>query len=185
MGEPKATLQVHGEALLARQVRLLRSAGIVQIAVVLAPDHPEACRLAESLSLQIVINPRPERGMASSIQMGAQAIAGSVPRPVLLLPVDCAFARRDDLECILSARLAADDAEEWIWRPSAGGKSGHPVLFGSKRACELAALEPHKNARDYLREHAAQVRWVEVANPFIGRDLDVPLDLHDLPPLEL
>lgn len=180
MGAPKATLIVAGETLLARQVRMLRTAGVEHITVVLAADQPAASAAARELGIPSVANPDPSRGMASSLSCGVEFLLRSASGPLLVLPVDCAFARSADVLCLLAAMARDTVPERGIWRPGCGGRSGHPVLIGEALLPELATLDPQRSMRSFIQDNAALVRWVEVDNPLLHRDLDHPSDLLDL-----
>nr|WP_298378881.1 nucleotidyltransferase family protein [uncultured Halomonas sp.] len=62
--------------------------------------------------------------------------------------------------------------------PRYKGRSGHPVLFGRTFWPELSLLSGDTGAREILKQHASSCRVVEVDDPGIHRDVDVPLDLN-------
>ncbi len=181
MGTPKATLLVHGETLLARQVRMLRAAGVLHITAVLSAHQATAEQTAGELGILTVCNPDPARGMGSSVRCGAESLLPHPAAPLLVLPVDCAFARSADVQCLLAAMSLDLSPDTGIWRPSCDGRSGHPVLFGRALLKELSAMNALGTLRTFIQDRAANVRWVRVDNPLLHRDLDHPQDLADLP----
>ena len=57
-----------------------------------------------------------------------------------------------------------------------GGRRGNPVGFSSRFRNELMALQGDQGARSLLERYAAEVCWLEVDDPGILLDIDVPAD---------
>ena len=68
---------------------------------------------------------------------------------------------------------ATDDSV--IAAPRHAGERGHPVLFGRAHFDALTRLDGDRGAAALLREHP--VRWVDVDDPGIVKDIDRPSDL--------
>ncbi|MCG7601541.1 nucleotidyltransferase family protein [Halomonas sp. McH1-25] len=66
---------------------------------------------------------------------------------------------------------------ERIVRPRHAGQPGHPVLFGCDFWPDMARLRGDRGARDVLSAHAAACRYIDVDDPGILLDIDVPADL--------
>ncbi len=56
------------------------------------------------------------------------------------------------------------------------GLRGNPVGFSSRFRSELMALQGDQGARGLLERHADEVHWLEVDDPGILLDIDVPAD---------
>ena len=74
-------------------------------------------------------------------------------------------------------RLAALADAEHILRPRHRGRAGHPVVFGRDFWASLRGLSGERGARAVLDAHAAARRSMNVDDPGIHRDVDVPGDL--------
>ena len=74
-------------------------------------------------------------------------------------------------------RLIAQAHPERIVLPRHQGRIGHPILFGRTFWPALARLRGDRGARDLLRQWTAWWSIVEVDDPGIHRDVDVPSDL--------
>lgn len=159
-GGPKAPALVDGERLVDRAVRVLREGGCDPVVVVLGAwvgDVPDA---------QVVVNPAWAEGMGSSLRAGLGAVDDSDRVVVTLvdLPGMSAAAIRRFVDS--PARLA---------QGSFGGERGHPVLIGSEHVDGVVrAARGDRGARDYLREHAAEVTVIEIGDVATGDDLDEP-----------
>jgi len=85
IGGPKALLQIGSESFLARAARVLARPGVDAVAAVVDRQvlaaHPGA-------AATLVLNPRPEDGMLSSILRGLDEAEAAGADAVLLHPVD-------------------------------------------------------------------------------------------------
>src|SRR5262245_58361140 len=74
-GVAKALLAIGGRTFLARIVAAAREVGTEDIVVVVASPHGDAvAAAARELGARVVVNPLPERGMASSVAGGFGAL---------------------------------------------------------------------------------------------------------------
>jgi len=168
-GVAKALLPIDDDTFLARVVARAVDAGIARadIAVVVgAPFADQVAAAARTLGVAVVVNPAPERGMASSVAAGFAAIADRPVTAALLWPVDHA---RVDAATLTALRAAGAGV------PVHGGRGGHPALvprslFGALAGC---ADQPD-GARGVLR---GALRRLEVDDPGVIADVDVPADL--------
>jgi molybdenum cofactor cytidylyltransferase len=66
--------------------------------------------------------------------------------------------------------------------PSFQMRRGHPWLVERSLWKELLELQPPRSPRDFLNQHAADIRYVEMDHPSILADLDTPQDYHNARP---
>lgn len=162
MGAPKAGLLVAGRRLVDLAVAALRDGGCEPVIAVVRADVavPDAV---------LVVNPHPERGMRSSLELAVEAAADADALAVLLVDTPGIGAR--------AVRAVAE-----AWRPGriaiAGyaGRRGHPTVMAPglwRRA--LAEAGPDEGARALLRARAELVD--EIAVPGDPTDLDTPAEL--------
>lgn len=171
-GRQKLVEQVRGEPLLNRTIRCLVDAGIDRVIVVTAPGAAlDPVTLLGDSRVSRVVNPDPSRGMLSSIQAGVAAAPEG--DPLILLPGDMPF--------VLPATVAA--VVERAPRPGAvaiaryGDRRGHPVALPRSLVSEILKADPRGTLSDLLtRLHIDRV-YVDVADPGVVRDVDVPGDL--------
>lgn len=162
MGRPKGTLTVDGERLVDRAVRVLREGGCDPVVAVVRAG-------VEVPAAVVVVNPDPERGLRSSLELGVAAAGESAAVAVLLA----------DLPGVGVAAVRAVVAG---WRPGRiavgtyAGRWGHPVVTDpvTWRAA-LQAAGPDAGARALLRERPQDVD--EIAVDGDPTDLDTPEDL--------
>src|SRR5690606_5446787 len=88
-GVAKALLQLGDVTYLERIANLARATGAEPVLVVVGqPFGDVVAEHARALGLSVVVNPRPERGMASSIAIGFAAIREHDADAAWLWPVD-------------------------------------------------------------------------------------------------
>lgn len=167
LGRPKALVEMAGETLAGRGVRLLRDGGASLVVVVtgaadVAPD-----------GAAVVHNPDWRTGMGSSLITGLRALPGDVTAAVIALAdqplVGAAAVRR---------LIAAHQAGASLAVASYGGRPRNPVLIGREHwPGVIAASGGDTGARVYLREHRDLVTEVECDDTGSPDDVDTPDDL--------
>jgi CTP:molybdopterin cytidylyltransferase MocA len=166
-GVAKALLERDGVTYLARIAATAREVGLVDAVVVVGPPFGDAVAAhARELGLRTVVNPTPERGMASSIALGFAAIAESSATAAWLWPVDHPDVTARTLHALVDARGAHEVA-----RPRFHGRGGHPPLVSREVWPRLVGCaNTDGGARTVLG--AADVAEVEVDDEGVVRDHD-------------
>lgn len=154
MGGPKALLPWGARSLLAAVCeKVARPA----IAAVIAVVGHQAERVLDQAglpaSVRVVVNPRPERGMLSSIVAGLDEAAALGMDAVLLHPVDHPLVAPATIDAVRSAL----EAGAVIAVPSHAGRRGHPGGFARVSWDALRAAPADQGARAVL---AAHPEWV-------------------------
>jgi molybdenum cofactor cytidylyltransferase len=170
-GVAKALLEEDGETFLRRIVRFAREAGVGEIVVVVGPPHGQRVAAhARELGVNVVENPAPERGMASSIAIGFAAIAQTECGAAFLWPVDHPHVSVETLRAIAGA--LGDHA---VVRPVVDGRGGHPPLVTRAVFAQLAACgDLPEGARAVLR--SVDTLDLPVQDRGCVRDIDTPED---------
>lgn len=177
MGRPKALVDYEGKSFLEHALASLTAAGASPIAVVLDPASPDfaaAKKIATGAGAVVVENPKPERGMLSSVKHGLTALSGVTH--AALLPVDHPGIKPSTLEALF---LHARSSPEKIVVPLFQGKRGHPGIFPASKFGDLMGAPENEGARAVLHQHASLVLEAVIDDPAVVRDLDTP---GDLPP---
>jgi molybdenum cofactor cytidylyltransferase len=176
MGTPKALLEYRGETFLARLVRVL---GAVSDPVIVAVgQHQAEIRAQMRTGVHFVVNPDPDRGQLSSLQI-ALAVLPTEADGFVFTPVDSPAVAPDTV-----ARLAAEfhsrPSETLLVIPRYQGRKGHPVFAARSIAEELLALPPTAQAREVIRGHADRTLFLEVDDAGVLTDVDDPAAYREL-----
>lgn len=173
-GVAKALLRSpSGATYLEQIVATARAARLVAGVVVVGPPHGDEIAMhAKALGLRVVVNQKPERGMASSVALGFAAIAETECAAAWLWPVDHPDVTVATLHALHAGRGIHDAA-----RPVVGGRGGHPPLVARALWPQLAGCATTDGgARAVLA--AADTVDIAVTDAGCVRDVDTPEDLR-------
>ncbi|HSK28102.1 MAG TPA: NTP transferase domain-containing protein [Jiangellales bacterium] len=167
-GGPKALVEVAGERLVDRAVRVLREGGCAPVVVV------SGAASLDVAGAEVVAHPGWEQGMGSSFRAGLAACPREAAAVVVVL-VDTPWLSPEAVRRVVG--VGATDGVLAV--ATYEGRRGHPVLLGLRHwAGAAAAASGDRGARDYLAARGAEV--LEIACDGLGdpRDVDLPADLR-------
>lgn len=173
MGRPKALVELHGEPLVRRALRVLADGGCAPLVVVVGAAAADVRAVLPDRVL-VVEAPDWAEGMGASLRAGL-AVLPVVP------DLGAALVHLVDLPGVTSAavaRLLAGGSGPGVLRRAAyDGRPAHPVLLGRDYWAAVAAgAEGDAGARAYLRGNPA-VELVECADVASPDDVDTPESL--------
>ena len=175
-GGKKLLAPVAGVPLLDRTISALLDGGAAEVIVVVgADDRATLERDVNAMNdarVRPVENPDPSRGMFSSIQTGAATASGDV---LLVMPGDMPFVRPETVRAVI-ARATEGPA---IVSPRYRGKRGHPVALPMTLRNEIAVTSVTATLHDVIKRHTDIRVSLDVDDPGINRDVDIPADLVD------
>ena len=169
MGQPKQLIEIEGEPLVRRAVRMALEAGCGSVFVVLGSDAEAVESALAGLTVVTVLNAGWEAGMASSIGAGISALPENT-KAVLLLTCDQPAVDRGFLVGLLAAHSA--DPERTIGSAYAN-TVGIPALFPRSSFEALKGLPGDRGARQMLENENV----LSLPLPNGELDLDTPEDL--------
>lgn len=179
MGGPKALVELDGQPLVRRALRVLAEGGCAPLVVVLGASAERVAPLVPD-DVRVVVAEDWAEGMSASLRAGLDALAS--------LDVDSAVVHLVDLPGVTPeavARLAATatpDAPtaDALARAAYAGIPAHPVLLGRSHWAGIReAASGDAGARGYLRGNPA-VRLVECGDVAEPDDVDTPEQLARL-----
>jgi molybdenum cofactor cytidylyltransferase len=169
---PKLLAEVAGVPMVERTIRMLRSGGVTEVVAVLAAGAPERLlRVAEGLADRVAVNPDPSRGMLSSVQVGLEVVVGRTD-VWLVMPADMPFAAVGSVAAVIAAAAAGHTVS-----PRYRGRGGHPVALSARLCDRVATADLTASLKPLLYADAPLL--IDVDDPGILRDVDVPSDLAD------
>jgi molybdenum cofactor cytidylyltransferase len=167
---PKLLTLIDGEAMVRRAVTSLLEGGAERCVVVVSGDTETAVGAAlDGLPITLTVNPKPSRGMFSSIQCGVVHLRAE-DRGVVL-PGDMPYVRPETVAAVLSAAIRAGVSA----CASYASRRGHPLVVST--ALRDRILQAPTDAR--LRDVRAleECLYVDVPDPGVHHDVDRPGDL--------
>ena len=187
MGSPKGLLDFLGRPWIAHQLSLFKKIGGTHAIVVLGHGSKEYQRaldeardLLTGLHVQRVLNPDPDRGTFSSVQVGIAAALEASHEvspcgPLALLPLDVPVPPN---EVWLDLAKGFQESDGSVTLPEFQGRGGHPVILSRAFATRLLRLpvqdEDSRLDRQIRLLPLDQVRRQTVGSPEILLNLNDP-----------
>ena len=166
--------RLSGQSIAMHSLDALSQAVDAVIVAVRDPDDEFAVEARQS-GAKIVQPPDADSGMGHSLAHLARIAGADFPLATTWI---VALA---DMPWIQVGTLLALQAESLrthcIVQPRYGGAPGNPVVFPARFAAELMQCVGDVGARAVLQAHPAECRALEVDDPGVLRDVDLPGDI--------
>ena len=179
MGMPKLLLRLGDMTVLEHVVVAVRSAGVNDLLVVVAPGADELAQLAETAGAHVLRLDEDTPDMRATCLHGLTWIERHF-QPTdddswLLLPADHPTVRSGVVRTILTTATG-----KTIVVPTYQGRRGHPTLLRWSHVASLRALPPDRGLNTFIREHVREMLELDWPSDEILRDLDTPEDYQRL-----
>jgi len=180
MGRPKLLLPWHGTTVIGHLISQWCELGVAQIAVVLRANDSALAAELDRLNFpkqERIENPRPERGMFSSIVCAANwnGWREEISNWAIVLG-DQPHLRTETLRQLLDFSAQHSDA---ICQPVFGGRAGHPVILPRPAFAELKNTGA-ATLKDFLNLAPPPRVQCVVNDAGLTLDLDTPEDYKRL-----
>ena len=174
MGQPKPLALLGGRPLCTYPAAALAGAGLGRLLVVVPPGAVGQQVSAALPGFQAVVNPQPERGLASSFRTAALALAGSGDAGALFMLADMPFVSAQTVGDVLAAARAGAPLVLTRYGEGIDAVTAPPHFFGAEVWGALQTLpDADTGPRQVLRAYAD--RTVLVPRPAAELfDLDTP-----------
>ena len=172
LGTPKALVEVGGELLVDRAVRVAREAGCDPVAVVIGAQAAEVCARAVLAEAVVLVNDDWVVGMGSSLRVGLRALTELGAGAAVVLLVDQPRVTPDVVRRVRTAPAAPALAASYDGRP------GNPVRLDASLWAEVSATASGDvGARAWMRAHPERVHVVACDDLGSDDDIDTREDL--------
>ena len=131
----------------------------------------------------LVVNPDPERGQFSSLQVGLQEVLNRGRDSAMVTLVDRPPVQPGTLAPLVNAFLSRPHGT-WAIVPEYHGAHGHPILIGREMIEAFLRAPVTSNARDVEHAHQQRIAYIETSDALVTTNLDTPEAYKSLPSLE-
>jgi molybdenum cofactor cytidylyltransferase len=169
LGRPKQLLTRDGETLLRRALRLAIDTEPLQLVVVVGAYDDAIAATVAGLDCEVVINPRWQEGISSSLQCAAQLLRAHAG-PTLILGCDQPALEAGHLQQLLRG---AANAVSGCAASVHGGRLGIPVVVPATVLQQAHGLAGDRGFGDYLSALPAGALW-RLAAAELQLDIDTP-----------
>lgn len=181
MGYPKALLPIGEELFLTRILKVSGRIGMAKPIIILGRSADRIERAIHDWPVEIRINPDPDRGQLSSIQIGLSAVPPE-SHAAMIWPVDHPAVSED-----LVRRLAQlfIDKGSLISCPEYGGRRGHPAIFHRAFFAELMDVPLAEGPKKIISSRKSETSLLPTSESAVVQDIDTPADYENLTGISL
>jgi molybdenum cofactor cytidylyltransferase len=164
-----------GQTFLSAAIRALGEFNDMVI-VVAGKNQEELAPLVYAAGESLVVNPAPERGQFSSLQVGLHEVLNRGRDAAMITPVDRPPVSGATLHKLLAAFENAALREMWAVVPEYEGKHGHPVLVGREMIEAFLRAPATATAREIEHQNQQRIEYVSIDDPLVTTNIDTPQD---------
>jgi molybdenum cofactor cytidylyltransferase len=170
-GVQKLLLPFAGTSVIGHVIEQVLAAEVKQVIVVVGPDARLAATIAPHPVI-VVTNENPNADMLDSARVGLRALPAGCDAVLLVLGDQPSIAPG----LIRQLIDAHETCGKGIVVPAYAGRRGHPLLFSAHYAAEVLCGYDGVGVRGLLRSHPEDVFELDVSDPAVAADVDVPED---------
>lgn len=149
------------------------------VVVVVGRNEEALAPVAYATGASVVVNPDPDRGQFSSLQVGLHDVLNHGRDAAMVTLVDRPPVSRATIQ-MLRDTFEASPEDVWAVVPEFSGKHGHPYLVGRELIEFFLQAPATASAREIEHQHQERVRYVAVDDPFVGANINTPEDYATL-----
>jgi molybdenum cofactor cytidylyltransferase len=172
---PSAGMGASGQTFLSAAIRALSPFNDMVI-VVAGKNQEELAPLVYAAGESLVVNPAPERGQFSSLQVGLHEVLNRGRDAAMITLVDRPPVSAATLRKLFAAFEDAALREMWAVVPEHEGKHGHPVLVGREMIEAFLRAPATATAREVEHQNQERIEYVSVDDPLVATNIDTPQD---------
>jgi len=144
-----------------------------KVIVVAGQNEPNLAPVVYATGASLVLNPDPNRGQFSSLQVGLQEVLSHGRDAAMVTLVDRPPAKASTLRALCSAFTVAA-SNVWAVVPEYNGKHGHPFLLAREMIEVFLKAPSSATAREIEHQNLPHVQYVVVDDPLVTLNVDTP-----------
>ena len=175
MGTDKAMLKINGQTLL--DIILTNVLPFSEfVIVVCGKNFSTLKKLKYPRSVELIRNPKPHRGMFSSLQIATKEV---VTFYALIHPIDLPFIKQSTYQKLINA--LNEEQIAFIPTLSTKKRSGHPIIINRLLMEIINHTDIDSNLRNILHSLSPKaIKPIPVKDPHILDNINTPEDLNNI-----
>ena len=171
-GSNKLLYEIDGMPMYLRTLEKLQKAAseLGDCEIIVVTQYEEIAAKANTLGVKVLINPQPERGISSSMQIGLATAKDSSA---------CLFTVSDQpwltAETIINLVDKFRDEQKGMACTIFGTKTGNPCIFSREYYQELMEITGDKGGKQIINRHPEDVTYFKIEDARELQDIDIPL----------
>jgi molybdenum cofactor cytidylyltransferase len=175
MGRDKALLPWRGETFLGAAIDVFQMN--TELVIVVAGRNVENVRpIADARGAFTVINPAPERGQFSSLQVGLQEVLNRGRDAAMITLVDRPIVQQKTIVQLWHAFEESLLRGKWAVVPEHDGRHGHPIIVAREMITAFLTAPGTSTARDVEHSNQSKIEYVPVKDRFAVENVDTQED---------
>jgi molybdenum cofactor cytidylyltransferase len=175
MGRDKALLPWRGETFLGAAIDALQMN--TELVIVVAGKNLDNVQpIADARGAFTVVNPAPERGQFSSLQIGLQEVLNRGRDAAMITLVDRPIVEQKTITQLQRAFEEAITHGKWAVIPERDGRHGHPIIVAREMITAFLTAPATSTARDVEHANQSKIEYVPVEDPLAVANVDTPED---------
>jgi molybdenum cofactor cytidylyltransferase len=174
-GRPKGLIEIDGEPLVRRNLKLLRESGVDEVVLVTGHYREQIAAAVDGIAHKQVEQRPDTHTQADSLRLGLSALSPELDA-ILVLPVDMPALIRGDLVALMGAYKHAADTIEFVG-PTVNGQPGNPVLFSQRIAAQIGRGDGPFGSGAWRQLRAPWLFNWQTDNTHYITDIDTPEEL--------
>jgi molybdenum cofactor cytidylyltransferase len=130
----------------------------------------------------LVVNPDPDRGQFSSLQVGLQDVLNRGRDAAMVTLVDRPPVTPETIQRLCESFAAATARWRWAVVPQWAGRHGHPMVLSREMIEAFLKAEPTSTARDVEHTNRDHIEYVDVEDASVIANINTPEDYALLTP---
>lgn len=180
MGEPKQLLPFKGSTIIQTVVNTMLQTKFDEVIVVVGHCADKILPLLDEVSVKTVFNANYTDGMLTSIQVGIRSVLGETNCKNFAFSIMLVDQPLITSEIINTVIDEYSQTTKGIVLPSYNHRRGHPVIFNSKYADDILALDSESDGvRSLYNKNSDDIHYVNVDTDTVLRDIDYKEDYEN------
>ena len=142
--------------------------------VVAGKNESIVAPIAYANGASVVVNPAPERGQFSSLQIGLREVLNRGRDAAMVTLVDRPPVGATTVEKLRDAFAEAITRYTWVVVPEYASKHGHPIVLAREMIEAFLRAPATGSARDIEHENQEHIEYVEVDDPLVVVNINTP-----------
>lgn len=154
---------------------------VTEIVIVVAGRNASSIApIVYAAGASLVVNPDPDRGQFSSLQVGLQEVLNRGRDAAMVTLVDRPPVDNRTIQQLCETFASATLRWKWAVVPKFGERHGHPIVLSREMMEAFLKAEPTSTARDVEHANRNHIEYVEVEDGSVIANINTPEDYASL-----
>ncbi len=160
-----------GKPMISHVAEAMTASQLNSLMIILGHDADHVAASCGGALFQQIINPHYHNGIGRSIA-SAMANRRDEVTDVMIILGDMPLITAAIIDELIASHLGAITPDKTITVPMAGGRQGHPVIWGSHFFPALSELNGDHGGKALIKAHSGAINTLHMETPAVFKDAD-------------